>query len=795
MWYNIMILKLQRNSDFRINDKGMVNYIEKIENKDLPVVRLRGIIVFPGTAVSIEVTDKSTQNAVDAAVLHDGLVFFVPQKKQGNDMTPNAVGTVGKIKQNIKTTDGARRLIVEGLTRASAQEYAKQGKCEVARVLIKWCKLADDGGLRGEALVREAVRAAENLARLLPKLPAEPSAALKAITSPDLLSDFIAAHLLVRYSDKLAVLNIADPIARIEEVIRLLYDEEELLKVEVEVQRKVNGRMNQRHRETILAEQLKAIQEELGVGDTPELARYRERIGTLAASDEVKDKLYEELDRLSKMQFGSAEGAVIRNYLDSTLALPWSKTTKDRTDLKRARKILDDDHDGIDNVKDRVIEYIAVKHLTEQTGGQILCLVGAPGVGKTSIGASIARALGRKYVRVSLGGVRDEAEIRGHRKTYVGAMPGRIIEALTRAKTKNPVILLDEIDKMTSNNVNGDPASAMLEVLDPEQNKNFRDHFIELPFDLSDCMFIATANTLDTVPRPLLDRMEVIEMRTYTRTEKLAIAKNHILAKQMKKCGITKRQLKLTDDAVYTIIDSYTREAGVRNLEREIGTVCRKCAKMIVDNPECGKIVVNKDNLRDYLGAPKIKPDRISECDEVGAVNGLAYTQTGGDMLKIEAAIFDGTGKLELTGSLGDVMKESAHIAVSFVRSRAKELSIDPDFYKNKDIHIHVPEGAVPKDGPSAGITLVTVIASALSGLPVRRDIAMTGEVTLRGNVLAVGGLREKTLAAYAAGVSTVLIPADNAEDLSECADIVRENIEFIQVKTADEVLSLALVR
>lgn len=773
----------------------MTNYIEKIENKDLPVVRLRGIIVFPGTAISIEVTDKPTLNAVDAAALHDGMVFFVPQKKQGNDMTPNAIGTVGKIKQNIKTTDGARRLIVEGLTRATAQEYAKNGKCEMARVLIKWCRLADEGGLRGEALVREAVRAAQTLAQMLPKLPAEPSAALSSITSPDLLSDFIAAHLLVRYGDKLTVLNIADPISRIEEVIRLLYDEEALLRVEIEVQRKVNGKMNQRHRETILTEQLKAIQEELGLGDTPELARYREKIGKLNAADEVKEKLFEELDRLSKMQFGSAEGSVIRNYLDSTLALPWSKTTKDRTDLTRARKILDRDHDGIDNVKDRVIEYLAVKHLTEKSGGQILCLVGAPGVGKTSIGASIARALGRKYVRVSLGGVRDEAEIRGHRKTYIGAMPGRIIEALTRAKSKNPVILLDEIDKMTHNNVNGDPASAMLEVLDPEQNKNFRDHFIELPFDLSDCMFIATANTLDTVPRPLLDRMEVIEMKTYTRTEKLAIAKNHILAKQMKKCGITKRNLKITDDAIYMIIDRYTREAGVRNLEREIGTVCRKCAKLIVDDPERGKLVVDKENLREYLGAPKLMPDRIAECDEVGTVNGLAYTQTGGDMLKIEAAIFDGSGKLELTGSLGDVMKESARIAVSFVRSRAKELGIDPDFYKTKDIHIHVPEGAVPKDGPSAGITLVTVIASALSGIPVRRDIAMTGEVTLRGNVLAIGGLREKTLAAYAAGVKTVLIPKDNAADLEECAEIVRENIEFKQVKTADEVLSYALVR
>ena len=773
----------------------MTNYIEKIEDRDLPVVRLRGIIVFPGTAISIEVTDKPTLNAVDQAAHHDGLVFFVPQKKQGSDMTPNLIGTVGKIKQNIKTTDGARRLIVEGLTRATAREYAKQGNCEMARLLVKWCRLADDGGLKGEALVREAQRAARQLAKLMPKLPAEPSAALSGISSPDLLADFIAAHLLVRYPDKLSILNISDPIARIEEIIRLLYEEEQLLLAEIEIQRKVNARMNRRQREVVLNEQLKAIQEELGVGDTPEISRYSQRIEALKAPDDVKERLAEELDRLAKMPFGSAEGSVIRNYLDSCLALPWSKTTKDKTDLSKARKILDADHDGIENVKDRVIEFLAVKKLTENAGGQILCLVGAPGVGKTSIGSSIARALGRKYVRVSLGGIRDEAEIRGHRKTYVGAMPGRIIEAITRAGSRNPVVLLDEIDKMTSSNINGDPASAMLEVLDPEQNKAFRDHFIEMPFDLSECMFIATANTLDTVPRPLLDRMEVIEMKTYTREEKLAIAKNHMITKQLKRCGLKKSDLKITDDAVYAIIDRYTREAGVRNLEREIASVCRKCAKTLVDNPDCGKITVNGKNLKDYLGAPKVMPDRIYGEDQVGVVNGLAYTSAGGDMLRIEASVFDGSGKLELTGSLGDVMKESAHIAVSYVRSKAAELNIDPDFYKNKDIHIHVPEGAVPKDGPSAGVTLVTVIASALSGTPVRRDVAMTGEVTLRGNVLAIGGLREKTLAAYAAGVKTVLVPADNSADIEECAECVRKNVEFIKVKTADEVLSAALVR
>lgn len=772
----------------------MRSYIEKIENKELPVVRLKGMILFPGTAISMEITDKPTRNAIDAAVLHDGMVFFVPQKKQGSDMTPNEIGTIGKIKQNIKATDGSRRLIVEGLTRGTVKEYLPRGKYEAASLLIKWCKVEDGGGLRGEALVREARAAASRLAKLLPKLPVEPSAALEAITSPETMADFIAAQLLVRYSDKLTALNIVDPIARIEEVIRLLYDEEQLLKVEVEVQHEVHGRMNRRQRETILQEQLKAIEDELGMGETLEIKKFREQIERLNAPAEVRGKLMEELGRISKMPFGSAEGSVIRNYLEVCTALPWNITTKDRTDLKRARRILDKDHDGIDNVKERIIEYLAVRQRTDNSGGQLLCLVGAPGVGKTSVGASIARALGRKYVRVSLGGIRDEAEIRGHRKTYIGAMPGRIIEAITRAGSRNPVILLDEIDKMSGSTVSGDPSAAMLEVLDPEQNKNFRDHFVELPFDLSDCVFIATANTLDTVPRPLIDRMDVIEMKTYTRTEKLSIAKNHIIAKESKKCGITKQNLKFTDGAIYAIIDSYTKEAGVRGLSRQINTICRKCAKKLVDDASLGKITVTEKNLFEYLGAPKVLPDKISGDDEVGIVNGLAYTSVGGDMLKIEAAVFEGSGKLELTGSLGDVMKESAKIAVSFVRSVADKLGIAPDFYKTKDIHIHVPEGAVPKDGPSAGVTLVTVIASALSGMPVRHDIAMTGEVTLRGKVLPIGGLREKTMAAYSAGIKQVLIPDGNSADLEECAKEVLDNVEFIKVKSAHEVLENAIV-
>ncbi len=772
----------------------MANYFEKIENMTVPVLKLRGLILFPGTSASIEVKDKITLAAVDAAVKSDGLVFLVPQQKQGNDMTPNQIGTLGKIKQNFKTPGGTRRLIIEGLTRAETLEYIVMGKHEAARILVKWCKLEDNGGLRGEALVREAVEASKKVTELMPKISIEPNAALISITSPDLLSDFIAAHILVRYKDKLSVLNIIDPMTRIEEVIKLLYDEEQLLKVEAQVQEKVHERMNKRQRETILTEQLHAIQDELGLGDTPEIINYKQRLSNLTADEDVINKLYQEIERLEKTPFGSAEGAVIRNYLDVCLDLPWNKMTKEQCSLKRSRKILDEDHDGIEKVKERIIEYLAVRNLTGAAGGQIICLVGPPGVGKTSVGASIARALGRKYVRVSLGGVRDEAEIRGHRKTYVGAMPGRIIEAITKAKSQNPLILLDEIDKMSNSTINGDPASAMLEVLDPEQNKNFRDHFVELPFDLSKCIFIATANTLDTISRPLLDRMEIIEMNTYSREEKLAIAKNHIIKKQLLKCGIQKSSFKITDDAIYAIIDKYTREAGVRNLEREISAILRKCAKKLVEDTEIKKIKVTADNLSEFLGAPKIIGERLLEKDTVGVVNGLAYTQAGGDMLRIEASVFEGSGKLELTGSLGDVMKESARIALSFVRSRAKELGIDSDFYKNKDIHIHVPEGAVSKDGPSAGITLVTAVASALSGKAVRRDIAMTGEVTLRGNVLAIGGLREKTLAAYAAGVKTVLIPKDNLPSLEECSAAVTENIKFIPVDSADEVLNQALV-
>lgn len=776
----------------------MPNYIEKIDKRNLPVVPLRGIVVFPQNLSSLELTGDTALAALDAASKSDGVAFFVLQKDYSveNPKTDNLneMGTVAKIKQTIKTNDKARRVILEGINRAVISSAEKKGALINAEVLIKWTQSDDNGGLRGEAYMREAVDAFEKLVAYMPKLSSEVSVAVKSIKQLGMLSDFIGCHVLVRPEDKQKILEAVDPMKRIQLLITIMYEEQDLLSAELDIHKKVQEKLNKNQREYFLREQLKVIRSELGDDTASETEEYLEKIKAARLPEDIEKKLTKEVSRMSKNPFGSAESAVLRNWLDTCLEFPWTKLSRDRTDVARAAKILDEDHDGLEKVKERILEFLAVRQLTANLNTQIICLVGPPGVGKTSIGASIARATGRKYVRVSLGGVRDEAEIRGHRKTYVGAMPGRIAAALMQAGTRNPVMLLDEIDKL-GQGPNGDPAAALLEVLDGEQNKAFRDHFLEIPVDLSECIFIATANTLETVPRPLIDRMEIIEMKTYTRGEKLSIAKNHMISKQEKRCGLNRRQLKFTDAAIYEIIDYYTREAGVRGLERNIASVCRKAARKFVEIPETKKLMVDAPDISGYLGARKLLPDRIYENDEVGVVNGLAYTELGGDMLRIEALVFDGSGKLELTGSLGDVMKESAHIAVSFVRSRARELGIDPDFYKNKDIHIHVPEGAIPKDGPSAGVTLVTAVASALSGIPVRRDLAMTGEVTLRGRVLAIGGLREKTLAAYCAGVKTVLIPADNLSNLEDIDPVVRRELEFIPVKTADEVLDRALVR
>ncbi len=775
----------------------MVKYIETAKQLTLPTIAMRGIVAFPSVPISIELIREKSIAACNAAQKNDTPIFLVAQKDisvndpSGEDMYK--VGVVARIRQSIKNKDGGMRIIVAGTSRAQLLGFDKSGSYIISEVLTKEISLENDGGLRGEALVMEAREQFSHFSALLPAVSDEIKGTVRRISDPGLLADFIASNVLIKYEDKQKVLEKFDPLARLELACVLMQSESKLLALELDIHRRVKAKLDRNQRDYFLREQAKIIQSELGEGgEVSDSEEYLEKIAAAKLPSEISEKLQKEATKLDRMQFGSAEASLTRNYLDTCLELPWNKKSADRTDVEAARKILNADHDGLEKVKERILEYIAVKKLNPDAKNQILCLVGPPGVGKTSIASSVARSLKRKFVRVSLGGVRDEADIRGHRKTYIGAMPGRIIEALGKAKVSNPLILLDEIDKLTHDS-HGDPASALLEVLDSEQNKNFRDHFLEMPFDLSECIFIATANTLDTVPAPLIDRMEVIRLHTYTRAEKLSIAKHHLIPKQYKRHGITKKNASITDEAILALIDGYTSEAGVRNLEREIANLCRKCAMRVLEGE--GKIKITEKNLSDFLGAVKTTRETISDEDEIAVVNGLAYTDFGGEMLKIEVAVFDGTGKIELTGSLGDVMQESAKIAVSCVRGMAHELSIDADFYKNKDIHIHAPEGAVPKDGPSAGVTMLTALVSALTGRAVRRDVAMTGEITLRGNVLPIGGLREKSMAAYKAGVSTVIIPANNEKDLSEIDSVVKEKITFIPVKNAWQVLENALCK
>ena len=667
----------------------------------------------------------------------------------------------------------------------------KTGRYYTVSAMCKTVTLPDGPSVKNQAYLRRLNEAAVAMAKLLPPPAENVIGSFKGIKNPAQLADVIASGLFIKHEDKLEILAIFEPYRRIETVLEIAEDEIEVLRLENELHRKTREKINRGQREYYLREEMRVIQDELGDTSMSEIDEYRMKIDSLSLPEDVRKKLHKETDRLAKSPFGSAEATVLGNYLDVCLDIPWTKVTDDRADITAAKKILDTDHEGLDDVKDRLLEYLAVKQLNPDLKGQIICLYGPPGVGKTSIASSLARAMKRKYVRVSLGGVRDEADIRGHRKTYVGAMPGRIINAVTQAGVRNPLILLDEIDKMASDG-RGDPASAMLEVLDPEQNKFFRDHFVELPFDLSDCIFIATANSLDRVPRPLLDRMEIIELHTYTKSEKMSIAKNHLIGKQLSRHGLNKRTLRISDAALSELIDGYTRESGVRNLEREIAALCRKAAKRMIETG-AKSMSVKPSDLESLLGPRKIISETVGEYDEVGIVNGMAYTQSGGDLLKVECAVMDGTGKLELTGSLGDVMKESAHAAITYARQIAEKYNIPTDFYAKKDIHIHFPEGAVPKDGPSAGITTLTALISALSGIPVRRDVAMTGEITIRGNVLAIGGLREKTMAAYSAGVRTIIIPADNLKDLDKIDPVVRENATFIPCRRASEVLSHAL--
>ncbi len=762
----------------------------------LPLIPLGGVVAFPAIPLNFELTDDPSTAAAEAAERADGFVFLCPLNHPiDGEITEKdlfEVGTVAKIKQTVKTPEGELRLVCDGFARAQLLSLRRFADFMSAEIVLVTESLSEELDLHTEATLRVAKSTLQEMATILPTLSDEMVKGAAELKLPGAFADFVAANVLVRYEDKLDVLECFDPGKRLEKTLELMHEETELLLCEMSIHKEVRDRLSRNQKEYYLREQMRVIQEDLGEDGDSEIDEYERRIKEAKLPAEVEKKLLKENERMAKTPFGSAEASVLRAYLDVCLDLPWHKKTDDRTDLAAARRILARDHDGLEKVKERILEYLAVKKLNPDLKNQILCLVGPPGVGKTSIARSLAEAMGRKYVRVSLGGIRDEADIRGHRKTYLGAMPGRIIAAMNQAGVNNPLVLLDEIDKLTRDS-HGDPSSALLEVLDGEQNKTFRDHFVELPFDLSDCVFIATANTLETVARPLIDRMEVIELSTYTKNEKMSIAAHHLIDKQLSRHGLTRAMLRITKDAIASIIDDYTREAGVRNLERSLATICRKAAKKVADG-EQKRITVNAKNLPEYLGPRKLTREQLEQEDPVGVVNGLAYTEAGGDLLKVEALPLPGEGKTELTGSLGDVMKESARIAVSYIRAHAKELGIPEDFHKTTDLHIHFPEGATPKDGPSAGCAMVTALVSALSARPVRRDLAMTGEVTLTGKVLAIGGLKEKTMAAAAAGVKTVLIPADNMRHLDELDPEAVKVLEIIPCRTLADVLSHALV-
>lgn len=778
----------------------MAKTTETIKKYTLPCIAMRDMVAFPEVPITLDVARQITKRACDAAMKNDGMIFLVCQKDPSLEAPSSesdfySTGVVANIRQLIKgAPNGTYSVIAEPKARAELLSFSKD-KYITCEVMEKNVYLEDNGGLRAEALMRDIKGQVNNLMKLLPRFSRELWLLVSSIKSPSLLCDFISANLVENVEDKQSLLSEYDPMRRMELLLLILEHERAVLAEEDGINRKVKERIDRSQREYFLREQLKVIHEELGEGgdDDEDIEEYYKKLDSGRYPKEVADRLKKEIRKLQRTPVGSADGAVLRGHIETCLDIPFGIKTRDRTDISAVEKILNADHDGLGKVKERILEYLAALKLNPELKNQIICLVGPPGTGKTSIASSIARAMNRKFVRVSLGGIRDESDIRGHRKTYVGSMPGRIITGLINAKSSNPLMLLDEIDKMASDS-RGDPASAMLEVLDGEQNKNFRDHFVEMPVDLSDCLFIATANSMDGIPLPLIDRMEIIELRAYTRDEKLAIARHHLIPKQAKRHGLNGRNFKVDDAALGMMIDEYTREAGVRSLERKIARCARKAAKT-VSLGEAKSVHVTAANLADFIGTQKMPREKISDCDEVGVVNGMAYTETGGDLLKVEVLSFDGTGKTETTGSLGDVMRESAHAAISYIRSRAGELGIDKNFYKNKDIHIHVPEGAVPKDGPSAGVTMATALASELTGIPVRRDIAMTGEITLHGRVLAIGGLREKTMAAYLAGVKTILIPKENETDMEEIAPIVKENVKIVPVSHADEVLALALVR
>ncbi len=770
----------------------------KIENITMPALAIRGLVVFPNVVVHFDVAREMSESALKAAMSDNKLIFLTAQKDDDVD-DPNIqdlyqVGVVAEIRQMLKGSDNIIRVLVEGKYRAKLVDILQYEPYLIANVrAYPEIKRINSDEIEVEAVMRAIKQAFYQYASVMPRMPKELVTAVMNETDPFKIFDALVFNIPLAVDDKEMLLEESHIISRLSMLLAMMAREVEVMDIERHIQERVRQQLDNTQKEYYLRAQMKAIANQLGEDDDyqEDIDEYSERIQALDIDEESREKLFREADRLAKMSPSSQDAYVIRNYLDNVLELPWNVSTKDKTNIESVKDILDKDHYGLEKVKERILENIAVRELKPDVKGQIICLVGPPGIGKTSIGKSIARAMGRKYQRVSLGGVRDESDIRGHRKTYVGAMPGRIINAMKLAGSKNPLILLDEIDKM-SHDMRGDPSSALLEVLDSEQNSAFRDHYIEIPFDLSNVLFVTTANTTQTIDPPLLDRMDVIELTSYTREEKFHIAKEHLIPKQLKANGLKAAMLKINDDAVYIIIDNYTKEAGVRSLERKIASLCRKAAKAIVSG-EKKSVRINAKNIEEYLGVKKYLDDDLAKKNEIGVVNGLAWTSVGGVIMPLEASVFDGKGTIETTGSLGDVMKESAKIAVSYVRSIADKYGISGDFYKEKDIHIHAPEGATPKDGPSAGVTMTTALVSALANIPVKHDVAMTGEITLHGKVLPIGGLREKTMAAYKAGMKTVIIPVGNKGDLEEVDNVVKDNVQFVYAEKISDVLEVAL--
>ncbi|MBQ2446148.1 MAG: endopeptidase La [Oscillospiraceae bacterium] len=770
---------------------------EVIRSEILPVLALRGMTAFPNTVMHFDVGREKSVRALERAMSKDQRILLVTQKDvlvddpSFDDLYP--VGTIVHVRQLLKSGGDSVRILVSGERRATVTEVLQTAPYLNAK--IEW--LCDENYTRNEdkleALRRVSAELFDEFIELSQRPVQEVMLKLLATEDPGTMADLMAHSATFGYKEKMRVLQQLHPVRRLELTNKLFSKELNILRLESHIHDLTQQNMDKGQKDYYLREQMRAIRTELGENDDEqELARYREKIDKLKLSEDIAARLRKEVQRLSKQGYSSPEATVIRSYLDAALALPWNTRTKERLNVAQARKILDKDHFGLEKVKERILEILAVKQLAPHMPGQIICLVGPPGVGKTSVAMSVAKALNRKLARLSLGGIHDESEIRGHRKTYIGAMPGRIITAITQCGSSNPLLLLDEIDKL-GKDYKGDPSAALLEVLDAEQNSTFRDNFLEFPYDLSDCMFITTANTLDTIPRPLLDRMEVIELSSYTDEEKLSISKRHLFPKQLARHGLKKSQLQITDDGIREMIQCYTRESGVRNLERQFATLCRKAAMQFVSDPELTKLHVNGSNIDTFLGPRRIMPATLPHTDPVGLVTGLAWTSVGGETLEVECNVLEGSGKLDLTGNLGDVMKESVHAAMSYIRCRCDELHIAHDFYKTKDIHVHFPEGATPKDGPSAGIAVCTAMVSALTGRSVRRDIAMTGEISIRGRVLPIGGLKEKTMAALRAGIKTVIIPKDNEKDLQEIDGTVRRALNFLLVDHVDSVISAAL--